>query len=286
MYQESPNQNPKSEKTRNLGWACDSTRNLGKPSLSSTHRYWIERLRINNVLGINQSMPWHGVVATTGIGLRVYGHQCSRRLMGEYKSNVVVGELFCVWVSVGKAVVETPTCHLGSVSAPIAVKLTARSAMACPISLDNTTGQFALAPYTVRTMQTHPIFGWLTIAAGAFILLIAVGVIDNQQPPSAPSWIVGLAGAVFVIAGIMLLLGQRSRYTALGAAFICALFAAIGIWIAFLGPSESITGGLPFLPRSMNAKLGRTLFGLGGVISLGIGILAVRDFVRRRPTKL
>lgn len=44
--------------------------------------------------------------------------------------------------------------------------------------------------------------------------------------------------------------------------------AITGIWASLLSPSHGISGGIPFVPRSVNVGLGRLLFGLGALVCL------------------
>lgn len=129
--------------------------------------------------------------------------------------------------------------------------------------------------------RNHALVGWLCVAAGAFILATAAGLIPvAEEDVHAPTWVLALCGLVFLVGGLMVFAGTRSRLNSLFAAVLCCAFGAIGAWVTFFSPAESISGGLPFLAQSTNAAIGRWLFGFGTLISFGIAGIALRQFLR------
>jgi len=128
--------------------------------------------------------------------------------------------------------------------------------------------------------KAHPGWGWFCIAIGIFLLLAALGVIEpTNQEPASPPLILALCGLVFVVGGCMVLVGRKSRLNSLGAAIVCLSFSFLGLWVALFSPPEAIAGGIPFLPQSINAVLGKWLFGAGSVISLAVSIYALREYL-------
>ena len=78
----------------------------------------------------------------------------------------------------------------------------------------------------------------LCIGFGLFICAAAARWIDVQPAPGVPHWLVGLAGAIFVLAGIAVALPQRpTRVQDFVGALLFAAFAAMGLWIGF-GPGD------------------------------------------------
>ncbi len=118
----------------------------------------------------------------------------------------------------------------------------------------------------------------IAIACGGFTLLVASGVLPAQSAGNTPIWVVAVAGLVFVIGGVMILLRHHSRALDLFAAVILAGFTSIGVWVAFYSPADGISGGIPFLPESMNVGLGRIMFGLGALICFGCFLYALKRF--------
>lgn len=127
-----------------------------------------------------------------------------------------------------------------------------------------------------------PWIALVSVLIGGFIMAIAAGVIPIEQDPAdAPPFIIGLAGFVFVAAGGAFMVEGRSAARAFWSMLILASMAGIGLWVAFWGNAENISGGLPFLPQHINAMLGKFMFGLGAVITIFMVIYAFRDGVRR-----
>ena len=70
-----------------------------------------------------------------------------------------------------------------------------------------------------------------------------------------------------------------SRLRATIAFVFLVVSGAIGFWIAISG--ARLSGGIPLLGDLWNQRLGRTLFGLSGILCWGLAVLAWRDM--RRP---
>lgn len=118
--------------------------------------------------------------------------------------------------------------------------------------------------------------GWLCIAMGLFPVAIAVGVI-NPDPASvhAPLWVIGVCGLVFVAAGAAILVGPGNKLVHLFAALILLSFALISGWVAFFGPANGFSGGIPFLPHATNVKIARWVFGGGSALCLLLFFYAI-----------
>jgi hypothetical protein len=118
----------------------------------------------------------------------------------------------------------------------------------------------------------------VAIACGGYALLAASGVLLAQTENDTPSWVIGLVGVMFVIAGIMIFLRNYSRALDLFAAIILASFTLIAGWITFHASSEGFSGGVPFLPNDMNVSLARVMFGLGALLCFGGFLYALKRF--------
>lgn len=130
---------------------------------------------------------------------------------------------------------------------------------------------------SLNSSRYHPAIAWLCIFAGTWPIAVAVGLVD--VPPErvvAPNWVLALAGAAFVIGGSMMLLRERKRLLDGLAGILMLAFCAVGAWAALFAPAASISGGLPFVPRAVNVAIGRTMFGLGAIITLSIAVYAFR----------
>ena len=69
------------------------------------------------------------------------------------------------------------------------------------------------------------------------------------------------------------------RIRALAAFLILVGLGGTGLWIAVWG--ETISGGIPFLPHTLNDRIGRVAFAGGGILCLALSGLALRDALGR-----
>ena len=134
-------------------------------------------------------------------------------------------------------------------------------------------------------------WGLFCALIGAIPILGSLGILELDNAPDVPDWVIGCAGLLFVMAGAGIVNGYaiaggvgpdgdlrrgtplavRLIQYALGLGVI-GLFAAIFGWIAF-APGErrfSSTLSLPFLTRSSSGgdMVGRVLFGIVAVGSV------------------
>ena len=129
--------------------------------------------------------------------------------------------------------------------------------------------------------RSNLVVALLCIALGSFLVLVACGLIgSDSNHRHAPDLIIALSGAVFVFAGIMILVGRQSRFNDLLAAILCMTFGVIGAWIAIYGASEGFSGGLPLLSDEANTMLARGVFGLGALLCFAISGWAFTRFYR------
>ena len=140
-------------------------------------------------------------------------------------------------------------------------------------------------------MQASPrqrfYIGLICVAGGIFLIVVAGEWFDNlkPQPNDAPNAIIALAGLVFVIAGLMVFVGQQSRMNDILAAILCAIFGVMGVWVAFISSDHGFSGGIPFVSRETHIIIGRAMFGLGSIISFALSIWALRRFVSNKAAK-
>ncbi len=131
--------------------------------------------------------------------------------------------------------------------------------------------------------------GAIAVAIGAFIIAIALRWIDIAPTRGTPYWIVGLAGSVFALAGVALLLPRRrSRAQDVLAALLFSAFAAIGLWVGF-GPGErefsgSMSAGPIAVGGTAGEGIGRAVFGAMGIVVALIAGVAWRRVFRPRAS--
>lgn len=116
-----------------------------------------------------------------------------------------------------------------------------------------------------RKLLVRP--GWPVTGAGLAVIALALGLLPVKVSYlNVPQWILGMAGAVIVIAGLKMLLGEESRVNNLLAALLLTAMGVVGSWIGLFGSDEGFSGGMPFLPDAVNISLARGLFGIGALI--------------------
>lgn len=128
-------------------------------------------------------------------------------------------------------------------------------------------------------------------AAGLGLVLIVLGVFGAPPgPPRSPPWVGVLAGAVFVAAGLAMLVtglsassaaadlppGVRFRRRLLelvaGVAAFAAL-ASIASWVAFAPGPRDFARALPFLPSFLDEIAGRCVVGAGSLVIWAVTLL-------------
>lgn len=129
------------------------------------------------------------------------------------------------------------------------------------------------------TESKHRLFSLLFILTGLFFILLSLEIIPvGESTVNAPMWVIGLCGFVFSLAGIMMLLGEKSPLNHLLACLLVLSFGFIGGWIALFGDSAHFSGGTPFLSNAQNVWIARVLFGSGSVLCFAVTLYAMKKF--------
>lgn len=123
--------------------------------------------------------------------------------------------------------------------------------------------------------------GLLFFGTGLFIILAAGDIIRiDEEGLNAPRWVLALCGLVFSIAGVMIFLGQKSKWNHILAAILILSMGSVGAWVALFGASENFSGGIALLSDSANTSLARWMFGTGSLICFIIALYAIRVHFR------
>ena len=154
----------------------------------------------------------------------------------------------------------------------------------------------------VRT-KAQVLLGVVCIVFGALPALVALGLAPAPATSPAPPWVGALAGLIFVVGGVCLLVGAARGARAADARLslgapawasplqylvvlgVCAAFATLLSWIAF-GPGERaflMRAGAGWGPAP--EILGRAVFGLAAAavwLCVAMILLAALKLKRRR----
>jgi hypothetical protein len=138
-------------------------------------------------------------------------------------------------------------------------------------------------PYAVRIVkeQNQPLLSAIAIGLGLMVVMIALDVIPTDPGKvHAPDWVIGLAGAVFVLAGLAIGFRTNELLVSVLGNLIVASFAAVAAWVALDGSSDQFSGGIPFVPHATNVKIARVMFGGGAVLCALMLIPGVRHVLK------
>jgi hypothetical protein len=142
----------------------------------------------------------------------------------------------------------------------------------------------SVSALSVRARAAVAVF---CIGFGLFVCAAAMRWIAVPLARGVPFWIAGLAGAVFVLAGIAVALPQHTtRLQDLLGALLFTAFATIGIWAGFGPGQRNFSGGTSVGPLTFggesNEMVGRILFGAMGILVALIAVKAWRRLTRPR----
>ena len=137
--------------------------------------------------------------------------------------------------------------------------------------------------------QNHPLLSAIAVALGAMIVMIALDVIPTDPDKvHAPDWVIVLAGAVFIFAGLAIGFRTHELLVSVLGNLIVVSFAVVAAWVALAGSSDQFSGGIPFLPHAVNVKIARFMFGGGAILCalmLIPGIRHVLKLLSARPAR-
>lgn len=146
--------------------------------------------------------------------------------------------------------------------------------------------------------------GVVSGAIGTYFMLVGLGLLPVPGGPRnlhAPLWVGFLAGLVFFLAGVAVLLQGIGKANAQGVlpagapawmtavqpligVAIFASFAMIGSWIAIGGDPRQFSGS--FMGLGIGVAIARTAFGIGALIcwacTIGFAVSAARKYMARR----
>ena len=147
--------------------------------------------------------------------------------------------------------------------------------------------------------------GAIAALMGGYFILVSLGLLPppGHKNPKDPLWIVFCAGLAFLLGGVAVITRvfagdlpadaelpptaprwvRVTQY--LIALAVLACLAAIGTWIAFGSGPRAFSASGPFFGGSVGEAVGRTVFGIGAVITwlalIGIAKSGARKLLGR-----
>jgi uncharacterized membrane protein len=127
--------------------------------------------------------------------------------------------------------------------------------------------------------------GIVALILGLFVTLIATGVIHSDDASfHAPRWMFALCGALFMIAGLVMLTAQYRTTRKILVVLLIATFFIVAVWVCLFTKPDTWSGGLPFLSRNANGLIAKTAVGFGAVLLLLMLVKAVSDLWHDRDS--
>ena len=103
------------------------------------------------------------------------------------------------------------------------------------------------------------------------------------QSGDAPDWVILLCGVIFIISGLMMLIGQfNERLKDFLAALFTGIMGTVGLWVAAFSSDEGMGGGLAFLAREQNILIARCVFGIGAIFTFLLCGYAIKQLLSRK----
>lgn len=118
------------------------------------------------------------------------------------------------------------------------------------------------------------LLGLIISAFGVYVIGLAVW--GEEARMHAPRWVVGAAGAVFLLGGLLVFGERLPLFSAVVRALLVTAMASAFVWVSFLPGDREFTGtvSVPFLsvqgPTSELA--GRLCFAPGAIVTVGLAL--------------
>ncbi len=116
---------------------------------------------------------------------------------------------------------------------------------------------------------------------GLFLSLEGSGLTQfGKHEENAPGPIIVMAGVVFILAGIMILVGKKEKLNNLLASILIFIMGLIGGWVSLFGNSLNTSSNDMFLSYISGLPLDRIMFGFGSILCFIVSAFAFRSFLK------
>lgn len=132
---------------------------------------------------------------------------------------------------------------------------------------------------TTRTMDHDPklefavrvVLGVPILLVGAFLVALALGFQPSTEGElQVPAWIAALAGVMMAGGGLAVLFPNKRTLGWAMAMLILAGGGTFALWVGLVSDPEKIGGGLPFIPREINQRIGQIGYTLSGLFCIAL----------------
>ncbi len=122
----------------------------------------------------------------------------------------------------------------------------------------------------------------VSFSFGIFLLLEGLNITQfGETKNNTPEWILAVVGFMFILAGVMILIGGKARWNDLFASIVIALMGIVFGWISLFGDSSGFSGGVAILSDITGISFQRILFGLGSLSCFSVSIYAFIQFYKK-----
>ena len=118
---------------------------------------------------------------------------------------------------------------------------------------------------------------------GIFLCLEGLEISNiGTNENNAPGPILILVGFIFILAGVMIIFGKKTKFNNFLASLLTAIMGIIGGWISLYGDTSNFSGNGMLISQITNLPLERIMFGLGSLICFLVSAYAFRLFLKSK----
>lgn len=131
--------------------------------------------------------------------------------------------------------------------------------------------------------KTKLILTIITFMLGIFMVLEGSGITSiGTGDNNAPGPILILAGLIFVLAGIMIICGKKTKLNNFLAALMTAVMGIIGGWVSLYGDTSNFSGNGILIFHITDLPLERIMFGFGSLLCFLVSAYAFNLFLKNK----
>lgn len=123
----------------------------------------------------------------------------------------------------------------------------------------------------------------ITALVGLFLFLEGLGITNfSRHEKNAPGAILILVGLIFILAGIMITFGKKTKLNHFLASLLAAIMGIIFAWISLYGDAANFSGNGMLVPYISKLPQDRIIFCLGSLLCFLVSAYAFRLFLKNK----